>query len=210
MNPTNESIGRAFREKHPLSIEHHAGARAFVDAVWARARELDRQAPGYAVLTNPYTGKPRDWRDVESDPSGILIHDGGPLPAAPQPPAQEQVWRYRFRDSESGGWHDWRYSESEPALTPITIGKTEVEGPFTRAAGAEDARDAVCTWEQADFGGGDYNTSCGHLFTINDGGPADNNFKHCCFCGGRLIEKEWHDESDAAAIASQAQEGSDG
>lgn len=68
------------------------------------------------------------------------------LHTAPQPPAQEQgeqVWRYRFRDSESGGWHDWRYSESEPALTAITIGKTEVQGPFTRAAGAEDARDGA-------------------------------------------------------------------
>lgn len=43
------------------------------------------------VLFNPYTGEPRDARDIASDPQGILIvQPGAPLrPAAPTPPAQQ-------------------------------------------------------------------------------------------------------------------------
>ncbi|MBP6563978.1 MAG: hypothetical protein KA200_00035 [Burkholderiales bacterium] len=44
------------------------------------------------VLFNPYTGEPRDVRDVQSDPQGILIMPpsaqmlaAAPPPAAPQP-----------------------------------------------------------------------------------------------------------------------------
>lgn len=37
------------------------------------------------VLTNPYTGQPRDYRDVESDPEGTLMADPTqPLLAVPQ------------------------------------------------------------------------------------------------------------------------------
>ena len=40
------------------------------------------------VLTNPYTGQPRDYRDVESDPAGTLIVEPGkPLEAASTPAA---------------------------------------------------------------------------------------------------------------------------
>ena len=42
-----------------------------------------------AVLTNPYTGQPRDYRDVESDPAGTLIVEPGkPLKAASPPAAR--------------------------------------------------------------------------------------------------------------------------
>lgn len=42
---------------------------------------------GEVLLTNPHTGTPRDYRDVESDPNGILIHKAGePLQAAPRQP----------------------------------------------------------------------------------------------------------------------------
>lgn len=41
-----------------------------------------------AVLTNPYTGQPRDYRDVESDPAGTLIVEPGkPLEAVSTPAA---------------------------------------------------------------------------------------------------------------------------
>jgi hypothetical protein len=43
--------------------------------------------PQAALLTNPYTGTPRDYRDVESDPAGVLIQEpGAPLRAAPPRP----------------------------------------------------------------------------------------------------------------------------
>lgn len=46
--------------------------------------------PVAALLTNPYTGTPRDYRDVESDPAGVLIQESGaPVrAAAPQPQQQ--------------------------------------------------------------------------------------------------------------------------
>lgn len=54
------------------------------------------------------------------------------------------IWRYRFRNSETGGWHEWRYSEQEPVLNSFVADKTEIQGPFTHpqdASGdAEDAR----------------------------------------------------------------------
>lgn len=60
-----------------------------VAQVEAHARQhgplLARAAGGEAVptLTNPHTGEPRDWRDVESDPCAILCpKPGEPLLAA--------------------------------------------------------------------------------------------------------------------------------
>ncbi|WP_353189125.1 hypothetical protein [Pseudomonas sp.] len=42
------------------------------------------KAPPAAALSNPYTGQSRDYRDVESDPAGVLIvGPGAPLVAAP-------------------------------------------------------------------------------------------------------------------------------
>ena len=45
----------------------------------------------FPVLFSPYTGEPRDARDIASDPQGLLIvQPGAPLvPAAPTPPAQQ-------------------------------------------------------------------------------------------------------------------------
>lgn len=42
------------------------------------------------MLFNPFTGKPRDPRDIASDPRGILVWDGEEplLAASPQPAAQ--------------------------------------------------------------------------------------------------------------------------
>lgn len=52
-----------------------------VDRMLGEARAL---APPAAMLTNPHTGEPRDYRDVESDPAGVLIVEpGAPLRAVP-------------------------------------------------------------------------------------------------------------------------------
>lgn len=55
--PTQRVIGRA----HAEYDRYHYTALA------------PRVETGEAVLTNPHTGTPRDYRDVESDPEGILI-----------------------------------------------------------------------------------------------------------------------------------------
>jgi hypothetical protein len=31
-----------------------------------------------------------------------------------------------------------------------------------------------------------WQTSCEEAFALNEGSPEDNNFKHCCYCGGEL------------------------
>ena len=52
---------------------------------WLATQPAPEQ-PKPALLTNPHTGQPRDYRDVESDPQGILIHKPGePLRAAEHP-----------------------------------------------------------------------------------------------------------------------------
>lgn len=44
------------------------------------------------MLFNPFTGKPRDPRDIASDPRGILVWDGEePLRAATPPKAEQQA-----------------------------------------------------------------------------------------------------------------------
>ena len=73
-----------------------------------RATGWAAQKDQYAVpvMFNPYTGEPRDVRDVQSDPQGILIAPSGrvemlaatPQPTNPAPAAQgdaEDAARYR-------------------------------------------------------------------------------------------------------------------
>ena len=38
-----------------------------------------------------------------------------------------------------------------------------------------------CTWKS--LNNGTYETSCNHMFQLNDGSPDDNEFKYCPFCG---------------------------
>jgi hypothetical protein len=39
-----------------------------------------------------------------------------------------------------------------------------------------------------------FNTSCGHSFVFNDGGPTENGFEYCPYCGGALTEELFLDE----------------
>ena len=41
-----------------------------------------------------------------------------------------------------------------------------------------------CSWTiDTDFDSEIYETGCGQAFTFNDGGPAENNFNFCPYCG---------------------------
>ena len=44
----------------------------------------------------------------------------------------------------------------------------------------------ACTWTLCDDES--WNTDCGEYHLINDGTPAENNMRFCCYCGGRLVE----------------------
>ena len=44
-----------------------------------------------------------------------------------------------------------------------------------------------CTWTEDNNGA--WETECGHVFEIVEGGPVENDMQHCCFCGRVLIER---------------------
>lgn len=44
-----------------------------------------------------------------------------------------------------------------------------------------------CTWtEDVD---GNWETTCGEIFVLEDGTPSENSMKYCCYCGASLKEK---------------------
>lgn len=49
----------------------------------------------------------------------------------------------------------------------------------------ETVKAKVCLWNNADEC---WETTCGHSFEINDGTPAENDMKYCCYCGGKVEE----------------------
>lgn len=54
-----------------------------------------------------------------------------------------------------------------------------------------------CHWgEDSD---GYWETSCGNMFSITYGTPAKNDFKFCCYCGGKLIQHEHVEPTDEDA-----------
>jgi hypothetical protein len=45
---------------------------------------------------------------------------------------------------------------------------------------------AACTWAQDGEDSDTWGTLCGQFFTVNEGSPADNDMRHCCYCGKSL------------------------
>jgi len=43
-----------------------------------------------------------------------------------------------------------------------------------------------CTWTQNEDGV--YETNCDNMFVFNDGGPVENDFRYCPYCGLELKE----------------------
>jgi hypothetical protein len=46
------------------------------------------------------------------------------------------------------------------------------------------SRDGTCDWAENQDGA--YETSCGEIFEFTNGGPKDNKFTHCPYCGKEL------------------------
>jgi hypothetical protein len=54
-----------------------------------------------------------------------------------------------------------------------------------------------CIWHQDDIGGDSvWETTCKRSFEFNDGGPEENGFKFCCYCGKNLIESRTSNNSE--------------
>lgn len=76
----------------------------------------------------------------------------------------------------------WRFSrpDSRPKLDGCRAALSKI-----LCAPAQQAVPMTCTWAEDDETG-NYATTCGHVFALNDGGPTDNDMKFCCYCGGGI------------------------
>jgi hypothetical protein len=45
----------------------------------------------------------------------------------------------------------------------------------------------ICTWKHDDSGA--WESGCGNLFEFNDGGPVDNGYAFCPYCGSELAQE---------------------
>lgn len=53
-----------------------------------------------------------------------------------------------------------------------------------------------CEWRQEDDDGDTWSTECNNAFTLNDGTPADNNMKFCCYCSQILVSVPYEREDE--------------
>jgi hypothetical protein len=53
---------------------------------------------------------------------------------------------------------------------------------------------APCIWTEDE--NGDWASACGNAYVFYSGGPRDNAFVFCCFCGHPLVEEPWEESRD--------------
>lgn len=71
------------------------------------------------------------------------------------------------------------------------------EGCRTAPAGAGGAGAGQCEWTPEDYeGAGDWNTSCGQAFRLDEGGPVENGMNFCYGYGLPLVEVPWSDSEE--------------
>ena len=51
------------------------------------------------------------------------------------------------------------------------------------------AKERACEWVEDEDA--NWYTGCKETFCLNDGTPADNGMKFCCYCGGTLTETRY-------------------
>lgn len=47
-------------------------------------------------------------------------------------------------------------------------------------------RERGCTWTLVDEYCNEYETDCGHIFSLNTDTPSENGMRFCCYCGKDL------------------------
>lgn len=127
------------------------GAAVSVSAIeWMALPAAAASPADGAVLTNPYTGQPRDYRDVESDPAGTLIVEPGkPLKAASTPaaPVVPDLNTYERSEREPVGpttketW--WAGYRAGKGLPPDTLRSVAVRTPAAPGIDLEQFRPFV-------------------------------------------------------------------
>lgn len=63
--------------------------------------------------------------------------------------------------------------------------------------GGQSGAPEICVWQ---LEGDCWDSDCGHAFVFNEGGPVENDFKFCPYCGDPLAEVlDLGDEEEEAA-----------
>lgn len=57
----------------------------------------------------------------------------------------------------------------------------------SKALQSQDREDAFCVWHNDPETDSTWETGCGNLFILNDGTPAENRMRFCCYCGRPLV-----------------------
>lgn len=88
---------------------------------------------------------------------------------------------------------------SEDAVKQMTVGYEAIRGPMN----PRPEEKKVCIWSQEDWDCDGWDTSCGRMFSLNEGLPSDNDMKFCCFCGAHLEEHLYEKKDDDEEEADQ-------
>ena len=88
------------------------------------------------VLFNPYTGQPRDVRDVQSDPQGILIVPPGKVEMLASKPTHQQGLQVATPPAAQRQWMGLTDEEIEKACVPLGAAMLS----FTEVARAIEAK----------------------------------------------------------------------
>lgn len=107
--------GQGYTDNEVRQLAHHwLSTRRQTGYIASKARYV---AP---VLFNPYTGEPRDARDIRSDPQGILIvPPGADLHAAHPQDKQPDVADSRTEAETMAEFENARYDEPRYRVVPL-------------------------------------------------------------------------------------------
>ena len=56
--------------------------------------------------------------------------------------------------------------------------------------------DNVCSWIQVDAESDNWETTCGHVFVINEGTPEENSMVYCCYCSNVIDQVVWEEDDE--------------
>ena len=126
----------------------------------------------------------REWLDMYGDKRKprLTVARSAPLEQQAAPPA---LSRDAVEKAISRVANKMRGTpQAHMAANVIAELRAELAAQGQDAAPAE--RSKSCLWSHADDDTDLWETSCGNAFSIIDGTPEENEFRHCCYCGGVL------------------------
>lgn len=83
--------------------------------------------------------------------------------------------------------HGTTWADLIRRVEKLTFEKAALHYDNVAQEAARQAMERECEWTRdSDFESEVWNTACGNAFIFTDGGPAENDAKFCCYCGGKL------------------------